>query len=113
MNHTQKESLKKSIKSELAALVNKLQTLQKELKPLRKSCANDNAEYSSLCDDYNIRYKEAENLQKRISSLQKALLMIDEEEYGVCKECGEEIPFARLELVPNSSLCVRCLSKED
>ena len=113
MTDTQKQSLKKSIQTELIALEKKLQTLQRELKPLRKSCAYDDAEYSSLCDNYNIRYKEAENLQKRISSLQKALTMIDEEEYGICEECGEEIPFARLELVPESSRCVRCLSDKD
>ena len=112
MNNEQKHALKESIQNELTTLEKKLLALQKDLKPLGKSCAFDDAEYFSLCDDYNIRYKEAENLQKRISGLQKALKMIDDEEYGICEECGEEIPFARLELVPDSSLCVRCLSKE-
>ncbi len=113
MTKKKKEALAASIENELAAVEKKLQTLQKELKPLRKSCAYDDMEYASLCDDYNIRYKEAENLQKRISSLQKALTMIDEKEYGICEECGEEIPFARLELVPESSRCVRCLSDKN
>ena len=113
MNDEQKQSLKEAIQNELATSEEKLLTLQKELKPLKKSCAYDDVEYASLYDDYNIRYKEAENLQKRIKSLQKSLIKIDNEEYGICEECGEEIPLARLELVPESSHCVQCLSQED
>lgn len=114
MTDNQKRALKESIQNELDASEKKLQTLQKELKPLRKSCAYDDAEYSSLCSDYNIRHKEVENLDNRIKSLQKALKMIDDEEYGICEECGEEIPLERLELelVPESSRCVQCLSKK-
>ena len=30
-----------------------------------------------------------------------------------CEKCGDEIPPKRLELIPNTTLCVHCKSKND
>ena len=37
----------------------------------------------------------------------RALEKIEEGTYGVCDECGEEIPPPRLRIAPESTLCVR------
>lgn len=40
--------------------------------------------------------------------IQEALERIDGGDYGVCQECGENIPVKRLELVPYARYCVKC-----
>ncbi|MEZ4392212.1 MAG: TraR/DksA C4-type zinc finger protein [Polyangiales bacterium] len=46
-----------------------------------------------------------------LSKIGRALAKIDEGEFGLCEECGEEISLKRLEARPESQLCIRC--KED
>ncbi|MBI4827816.1 MAG: TraR/DksA C4-type zinc finger protein [Nitrospinae bacterium] len=43
-----------------------------------------------------------------IQKIDIALDRISEGDYGVCQECGEDIPVSRLELLPYAELCVEC-----
>jgi DnaK suppressor protein len=40
-------------------------------------------------------------------------LETDPELFGLCEECEEEIPWARLEAVPYTTLCTACQAKRD
>lgn len=42
-----------------------------------------------------------------------ALQALTSEHYGYCKQCGENIPFKRLEIQPEAQLCLACQSKTD
>ncbi len=42
--------------------------------------------------------------------LTAALSRIDEDEYGYCEDCGEDIARKRLELDPAASKCISCAS---
>ncbi|MDJ0833221.1 MAG: TraR/DksA family transcriptional regulator [Gammaproteobacteria bacterium] len=46
-----------------------------------------------------------------LARIKHALQRIEADEYFYCSECGEEIPAARLELLPYSTLCVNCAEK--
>ncbi len=46
--------------------------------------------------------------QQEIRMIEAALRRIDEGEYGFCARCGEEIPEARLDIVPHAPLCRTC-----
>jgi DnaK suppressor protein len=43
-----------------------------------------------------------------LDQIQSALERIAEGTYGLCEECGKEIPRARLEAIPYAALCVGC-----
>ena len=45
------------------------------------------------------------------AALERALERIGSDRYGLCVECGEEIPFARLELEPQAERCVACATR--
>ena len=51
--------------------------------------------------------REGSNKSKIIKSLQK----IEEGIYGICEECEEEIPLARLKARPLTSYCISCKSE--
>lgn len=46
--------------------------------------------------------------QARLQVLVAALGRLDEDEYGYCLRCGEDIPAARLDVDPAVTLCVGC-----
>ena len=46
-----------------------------------------------------------ENLRLRIAA---SLQRLDDGEFGICQNCGEDIPPKRLELDPTAPLCVNC-----
>jgi RNA polymerase-binding transcription factor DksA len=48
--------------------------------------------------------------QQEIRMIEAALKRIDEGEYGFCMRCGEEIPDARLDILPHTPLCRACAS---
>ncbi len=54
-----------------------------------------------------------ERTQKQLALLERALARIDEEYFGVCEYCGEDIPLARLKVKPESLSCVSCLEEQE
>ena len=42
------------------------------------------------------------------SQLERALAKIDAADFGLCRECDEPIPSARLMILPETDLCVQC-----
>ena len=50
-------------------------------------------------------------MQARLQQIKRALEQIDQGTYGQCVRCGESIPRGRLEIRPESHLCVSCASQ--
>lgn len=49
-----------------------------------------------------------QGLERKLESIEYALRQAQEGKYGICERCGEPIDPARLEAVPEATLCVRC-----
>ncbi len=47
-------------------------------------------------------------LRNRLESVRAALRAMEHGTYGICERCGAEIPIERLEIYPDTSLCVKC-----
>ncbi len=45
---------------------------------------------------------------QEIQALESALARMEDDTYGICEECGDEIPFERLRANPGATRCVRC-----
>ena len=49
-------------------------------------------------------------LERKLESVEHALRQAEEGMYGICERCDEVINPARLEIVPEATLCVPCKS---
>ncbi len=49
--------------------------------------------------------------QLRLQLLKEALHRMDAGTYGICKACGKEIEYSRLELQPEALVCSDCKNK--
>lgn len=47
-----------------------------------------------------------ENAEHHLTDVYRALADMESGEYGICKACGQPIPFARLEAMPTAEFCV-------
>jgi DnaK suppressor protein len=48
------------------------------------------------------------SLETGLTRTERALAKLDDGTYGICDDCGEAIPSARLEALPDSVLCLAC-----
>ena len=47
-----------------------------------------------------------EHAERELEDINRALHAIEEGSYGICVECGEDIPYERLEAVPATDRCI-------
>ncbi|WP_229502784.1 TraR/DksA family transcriptional regulator [Pseudoduganella guangdongensis] len=52
-----------------------------------------------------------EHKQAQLSSVRHALAKIEDGSYGLCDNCGNEIPFSRLNARPEAPLCIACQTR--
>ena len=60
---------------------------------------------------FTLRLRDRE--RKLIKKIQQAIQRIDDGEFGLCVECGDEIGTARLKARPMTTLCINCKSKQE
>jgi DnaK suppressor protein len=58
--------------------------------------------------DRELDYTLEENSEHLLAEIDAALKRIDEGTYGICTNCGEQIPAERLEARPWATLCIDC-----
>jgi RNA polymerase-binding transcription factor DksA len=72
-------------------------------------------EHASSVDDAGAEMFEHEKalaiegaLEDILADVEHALHKVDDESYGVCDACGQPIDSARLQALPQASLCMAC-----
>ena len=61
--------------------------------------------------EMGISLQEMRNRERQL--VDEALVSLEEGNYGICAECGEEISEKRLEALPFARLCVACQSRRE
>lgn len=56
----------------------------------------------------NVLLAVSENDSRQLQMIDEALQRIDDEEYGVCQNCGNSIQPKRLQAVPWARYCLNC-----
>jgi DnaK suppressor protein len=111
MTLQQKESLKALIQEQLQTLNIQVHNLQSKSITIEKDCSLDALNKVDMYYEHQREYTLVEQAKERIVLLEKVVHKIDDESYGICEECEDEIAFARLELLPESDYCVECLNE--
>ena len=60
---------------------------------------------------FELRIRDRE--RKLQAKIKEAILRIDDESYGICEACGENISIERLEARPVTTLCIECKTKQE
>lgn len=73
----------------------------------------DEGDLAVAAHNYHLHTQLLESKKKRLASIDAALLRINDGSYGICEDCGEEIPLARLRARPFATKCVECKEQEE
>jgi DnaK suppressor protein len=60
---------------------------------------------------FELRIRDRE--RKLLSKIEDAINRIDEGEFGICEDCGEEIGLKRLEARPVTTFCIDCKTLQE
>lgn len=56
----------------------------------------------------NVALAVSENESRQLALIDEALLRVEDEEYGLCQNCEQEINPKRLEAIPWARYCLNC-----
>jgi len=73
----------------------------------------DSADAGSLLSEADRTEAILDSARSQRDGVLAALARIDDNSYGQCVDCGQEIPEGRLEARPEAARCVGCQSKWD
>lgn len=90
-----------------------LQNLSDDRVELEVSSHGDLVDQSSNYAEREMMLGMTEHDISAVRNIDAALKSIDAGTYGICDDCKEEIPEARLVALPTTTLCVGCQEKRE
>ena len=73
----------------------------------------DPTDRANLETDRNFLLRIRDRERKLIGKIKEALARIDDQTFGICEECGEDISEERLRARPVTTLCIDCKTKAE
>ena len=108
METEKREKLKNHIKQEIEGLKEVIKTYQLDTQPISPDNAIGRLSRMDAIQSKSINEAALDNSKQTLSSMERALTMIDDPDFGLCRKCEEPIPLARLMIMPEADLCVKC-----
>jgi DnaK suppressor protein len=73
----------------------------------------DPTDRAAMESDRNFLLRIRDRERRLILKIKSALERIDENTFGICEVCGEEISEKRLKVRPVTTLCIDCKTREE
>jgi RNA polymerase-binding transcription factor DksA len=114
------ENIKKVLCAEKKLLENELSSIGKvdkdgdwEAVPEEQTTGpeSDENDLADRSEDYEERSSILDSLEKRLEDINKALLKIENGDFGICENCKKPIEKDRLEINPAAPTCKDCMEK--
>ncbi len=73
----------------------------------------DPADRASAESDRNFELRLRDRERKLLSKIKQASERIEDESFGICDDCGDDIGKKRLEARPVTTLCINCKTTQE
>ena len=108
MENKEKAKLKANIEEKLIAIKEDIASYELLTKPVSPDNAIGRLTRMEAINSKSINESILRKARDTRSQLERALAKIDNPNFGLCRECDEPIPSARLMVLPETDLCVQC-----
>lgn len=113
MRKRDKESIRKKLMAEKERILrNANQTMDHITNP-NPDDLNDEVDIATEEHHQTLSLRLRDREGMLLSKVEKTLLRIDDEDFGFCDSCGNEIGLKRLLARPVASLCIRCKEEQE
>ena len=113
MDSDTKKQIEKRIYQELEKAKDQIKRLEKQVKPIAPDVAVGRLSRMEAISSKSVNEAALSKAKQKASALQTALSNLDEPEFGICFECGEDIPTGRILLMPEAKMCVSCAEEQE
>jgi len=113
MEIEEKESLRQAIQEKIEIFKRRIETFKNLSKPVSPDNAIGRLTRMEAINSKGINEAALAKSKQTLSRLQESFEMIDDPDFGYCRNCEEPIPFKRLLIMPESLFCVLCAGKID
>ncbi len=103
---------KEVVRQQLLAKLDELTRRNNRDELIRDRC-NDPMDQMQTRFEMDLTISVINNDFETRKAVQTALRLLDEDEYGICQDCGAEINPQRLAAIPWTTLCVYCQDEYD
>ncbi len=108
MKSERKEELESHIREKIGGLKKDVRSYEQLTRPISPDNAIGRLTRMEAISSKSINEAALRQAKYTLSRLERALKMIDDPDFGLCRECEEPLPFARLMIMPETDLCVNC-----
>tara|TARA_B100000497_G_C7639312_1_gene384287 strand:- start:266 stop:601 length:336 start_codon:yes stop_codon:yes gene_type:complete len=111
MTTQQRNKIQKAIEEALLETHTDIKTLKDLTKPISPENAIGRVSRMDAINNKSVNEAALRSSIDKLAQLQSALVRVHEENFGICIRCGQEIPFKRIFLIPQSNRCVHCAGR--
>ena len=108
MDKAKRAEMKSLMLSRQKELLGEIEVLKELTKPIAPENAIGRISRMDAINNKSINEAALVQSNKKLRKLEAALNKVEEEYFGLCGRCGNEIPLGRLMLMPESPFCVNC-----
>ena len=108
MQKAEKDKLAKQIREKIESVKEDIASYTERTQPVEPDVAIGRLTRMDAIGNKSINEAALREAQNTLAKLERALKMIDKPGFGLCMECEEPIPIARLMVMPESDMCVEC-----
>ena len=108
---TTSSKFEKTLRELRADYVKRRDAIHKDTWHTEEAVEKDFAEQVTQRENDDVLDALDDDAKQAVSQIDNALLRIKAGEYGICLKCGDEIPEARLQVLPYAEYCVACADK--
>ena len=114
MQQTDREKLKTLVSGELKDIAKHIKHLEERCQPISPDNAIGRLSRMEAIGEQGVQQMALDAARQREAALSVAMQrMANDADFGLCENCDQPIPLARMMLVPESRLCVQCLQSEE
>ena len=108
MEREDRQKIKEKIQAAIAVAEKDIASLEERTRPIAPDNAIGRLSRMEAINAKSINESALSTAKQTLTKLKYALTNIDHENFGICVDCGEQIPLGRIMIMPESNLCVEC-----
>ncbi len=111
MKNLNKEELKDEVATRILNLGKEIEELKELTKPIAPDCAIGRVSRMDAINNRSVSVAALTKKKEKLLALKSIINHIDDDNFGKCISCGNEIPIGRILIIPESKKCMSCASR--
>jgi DnaK suppressor protein len=113
MEESQRKKFADLINQHISSVQESIESLKQLTQPISPDNAIGRLSRLEAIGEKSVNEANLRKAELRLKLLGEAAKRVQTEDYGICQRCEEEIPVKRLEILPESAVCINCLQGKE